>query len=262
MANIIPSDSDSVFAGLSTLQNQAIVRPSNPPAGISGFLFDIEQDGEINLTSEITDHFVENNTTIQDNWALRPEEITLNGLVAELTDAPTLNNSTALPPAALPLNLDMVPSLTAGGNQLAAALKTGVNTAPPYAPPSLYDYFENSAATPPAVSRQSRGFAFFYALWKGRQLCTVETAFGIMVNMAILKIRAVQDRTTRQISEFTVTFKKIRTAGTVNVAVGKLAGRCANQSSAPANQGNVGLTTASDGASLLATMFPGSAVTP
>ena len=80
--HIIRSDSVSIFQNLSTLQAQAIVRPQNPPAGISGFLFDVAEDDEFSLQSEITDHYVEDNSAMQDNWAIRPEEITLTVVVA------------------------------------------------------------------------------------------------------------------------------------------------------------------------------------
>ncbi|MGB8297055.1 MAG: phage baseplate protein [Polyangia bacterium] len=251
-SNIIPTDAPSVFAALSTLEAHAIVRPSNPPAGISGFLFDVAQDDEIHLNSEITDHYVEDNSTMQDNWAIRPEEITLNGIVAELTDAPKPSNKAATPPAALPLNPQMIPRLSQGGMQNAIG--------PPPAPPaagSLYDYFGGDN---PTVPRQTRAFSYFYALWKGRQVCSVETAWGIMVNMAILRIRAIQDRTSRQVCEITITFKKIRTAAAVTVQTGQVAGRAANQGAAPTNLGNAG-TTPTDG-SLLYTMARGMGWTP
>ena len=256
-SHIIPTDYPSIFQALSTLEAKAIVRPQDPPVGISGFLFDVAQDDEINLNSEITDHYVEDNSAIQDNWAIRPEEITLTGLVAELTDAPKPNNAAAAPPAALPLNIQMIPRLSMGGMQRAAA----VPPAPPAAA-SLYDYFtgrENfaTAGIPPMIQRQARAFGYFYDLWKGQQVCSVETAFGTMTNMAILRLRAVQERTSKHLSEITVTFKKIRTVATINVQAGQVAGRAANQGASATNQGNVGLTPAKDkGSSILATLAP------
>jgi len=242
-SHLIPTDQPSIFAALSTLQAQAIVRPSNPPGGISGFLFDVAHDDEISLNSEITDHYVEDNSAMQDNWAIRPEEITLTGLVAELTDAPTPNNAVAPPPNALPLNYIMMPPMSIGGKLIGAA--TMISTPPP--PPSLYDYFKGhesfaTAGKPPVILRQCAAFSYFYDLWKGRQVCSVETAFGIMTNMAILRLRAIQERTTKHLSEITVTFKKIRTTATINVQAGQVAGRAANQGAAATNQGNVGLT--------------------
>ena len=123
MKNIIPSENVGdtfksnfdLIQALSTLQDLALVRPNNPPEGISGFLFDIVGDESISLESDITDNFVENNMAIQDQIALRPEIVTVHGLVAELTNAnqpkPVFN-----PPAdPLPLNTPMVPAKSPGG---------------------------------------------------------------------------------------------------------------------------------------------------
>lgn len=87
--NIIPSDTkESVFdtiKSLEVLKQRAIVRPQTPPAGIAGFLFSIPEEEEINLKCDITDHFLEDNTSVVDQIALKPEEVTVRGLVAELT---------------------------------------------------------------------------------------------------------------------------------------------------------------------------------
>lgn len=87
--NIIPSDTkESVFdtiKSLEVLQQRAIVRPQNPPPGIAGFLFDIPEEDQISLSADVTDHYLEDNTSVVDQIALKPEEVTVRGLVAELT---------------------------------------------------------------------------------------------------------------------------------------------------------------------------------
>lgn len=50
------------------------------------FLFDYEGENSITLDSDITDHFVEDNTAIQDQISLRPEMISTRGYVGELND--------------------------------------------------------------------------------------------------------------------------------------------------------------------------------
>ena len=137
---IIPSDQPSIYAAITTLDNKAIVRPNNPPAGIAGFLFDLQADDEIHLQSDITDHYVEDNTAIQDHIALRPEEITLKGLVAELTDASPPSNATAGIQDALPLADPMVPELTDMTDQIGAQhTDSTYGTA---LSPSLYDNYK------------------------------------------------------------------------------------------------------------------------
>jgi hypothetical protein len=133
-SNIIPTDIPvtlDLVKSLSTLDQQAIVRPNNPPAGIAGFLFDIELDSKIELTSDITDNFVENNTAVQDHIALRPETVTFRGIVAELVTPGTLPGPYVPPPNPLPTSLPMTPRRTPGNvsNQINAALGNAVAAA-------------------------------------------------------------------------------------------------------------------------------------
>ena len=51
---------------------------------IGYFIFDIDGTTTHTLESDITDHYTENNTAIQDHWALKPEKITLKNYQGEL----------------------------------------------------------------------------------------------------------------------------------------------------------------------------------
>ncbi len=243
--NRVPSDAPSIFEVLKTLtslERQAIVRPNNPPPGVAGFLFDIVGDDLTELESDITDHFVEDNTSIEDQIALRPERITVQGVVAELFTTPPSTTRVVSPADPLPNNVTLEPTLTPGAQQTQdqaqaaadARAATVVNTQ------SLYDYFSARSPQEPNQTRQSKAFAYFYQLWKGRQLFSVETPYGVWDNMAILTMRAKQSEETRFVSDFAVTFKKIRIATTVSVNLGQLAGRLFSQKSEVSQNGNAG----------------------
>ena len=45
--------------------------------GVDGFIFDIYGDETVNLTAEITDHTIEDNSQIQDHITLKPKKIRL-----------------------------------------------------------------------------------------------------------------------------------------------------------------------------------------
>lgn len=361
--NIIPTDSPSaldVVESLSTLEQKAIIRPNNPPPGVAGFLFDIVGDEWVELRSQITDHYTEANTSVQDNIALEPEQVTVRGVVAELAAAAPAPQETAPVTNPLPDNIPLTPPLTQGstssilstagiGNlarnvtsaaalgilarrapgvasvlkafgpqivagargRVTAALTSAVQTlqepasaaalnTPGVALPSavqvavgvvrtvlpkiagsviqslktldnpnsqqllggavaqqdaaagqsasLLQVYEAKQPTPPDRTRQSSAFLYFYSLWRGRQLFSVETPWGIWTNMAILSIRAEQGQDSRYASDFTVVFKKIRIAETVTVQVGQLAGRNAFQVAAsdPTQNGNVGQAAVSE----------------
>src|SRR6185312_8744514 len=51
-------------------------------------LFHYEGEQTASLESDITDHYIENNTAIQDQIALKPVIITTHGFIGELNDIP------------------------------------------------------------------------------------------------------------------------------------------------------------------------------
>lgn len=359
--NIIPSDLGAPFdvvKALSELGQRAIVRPNNPPAGIGGYLFDIPGDEWVELQSYITDHFVEDNTAINDQWALAPEQITLNGMVAELASGVGLGPDVPPPPDPLPANIPMMPVMSKGSltNQLKAlasnAVRTGIasvlsgtgitgalknagssvvanvqsrvtDTAlgairtllqpdmaaalvnPGIALPAdgqnavnllkttlpknwsgildalklpgtpnaqallassqvipqttgqtstLYQFYQDKQPT--NASRQSSAYLYFDGLRRSRQLVSVETAWGIFTDMALLSFRADQSEETADQSNFTLVFKKLRFAKPATVALGQLSGRAVSQygQSSPSNNGQLGQPdlTADQGQSILA----------
>lgn len=115
-APVIPDDSPSIFDQLTTLDRAAIVRPNNPPRGIAGFLFHYDQEQFLDLVASITDNPVEDGTNLQDNITLMPEIVTLKGIIAELTNAATLDDQPAPTPAPLPLFPGLFPPFTPGAN--------------------------------------------------------------------------------------------------------------------------------------------------
>jgi len=289
--NIIPSDSPSIYAALSSLQEQALVLPNNvPPGGIAGFIFDIPQEETLQLESEITDHYVESNLTIQDQIALRPERIILRGLVAELTQnnlgAPTAQSALE---DALPLISSYLPTLTAGALQFLQGQQTvqqGANAAVVGTAASLYQFFQNQqpggASSVPSLSQlavaaassivpgivsgaiqlipgqqlasssispQISAIGYFYQLWLGRMIFTIETPWGIMESMAIEMVRAVQPEDSPSVTELEVRFKKIRIVDDlIPPTPGMLAGRAASQftETQPTQLGNIGLLDTTD----------------
>ena len=60
--NTIPSDNPSIFDNLSSVQDLIYAYPSPLPNGIAGLVFDIRGEERMEFRSEITDHWVEDNT--------------------------------------------------------------------------------------------------------------------------------------------------------------------------------------------------------
>lgn len=234
----IPTDQAGVFEVLSTDQKLALVTPANPPPGISGFLLDVVDEDTVELSSDVTDHYTERNTAIQDHVALRPETVTLHGVVSELS---VLRVPEAAPETSvrnsLPDNSDLSPELTEGAVQ-----NKRDATPPTQATASPFAKYENAYGKIGAQvgRKQADVYSYFYQLWKGRQFVTVETAWGTWPMMVLQTLRAEQPADSRFKSEFYATFKAIRFASDITVSVKPMESVAANQAADITPNGKVG----------------------
>lgn len=202
---------------ISNTVNQYIVRPTGgtPTSGINGFVFDIWAEEEITLESEITDHYVEDNYAIQDHIAQKPIRYIAKGYVGELNN---LFPNSLLSILTAVQSLDSVglflPAFSAQATQVyakAAAVGNQIGNVISQAK-DIYSILTNSATT---ATKQQSAYTTFYNFWVNRQLCTVETPYGVLYNMAIERVSPMQPENTKIISEFTVSFKQIRLATTL-----------------------------------------------
>lgn len=196
--------------------NQYIVRPTGgtPTSGINGFVFDIFAEEEITLESEITDHYVEDNYAIQDHIAQKPVRFVVKGYVAELTDLfPNTLLSILTTVQSLSSVGGFLPAFSAQATQVyakAAAVGNQIGNVISQAK-DIYSILSGSSTS---ATKQQGAYTTFYNFWVNRQLCTVETPFGVLYNMAIERVTPLQAENTQIISEFTVSFKQIRLATT------------------------------------------------
>ena len=77
------SRTPSMAKGYLDLKNSALVSPKSAK-GIQGFIFDIPDNERIDLESDITDHFTESNSFINDHVVNKPMIIRLSGFIGEL----------------------------------------------------------------------------------------------------------------------------------------------------------------------------------
>jgi len=215
----VQSNVSTLPALVSNVTSQFIVRPTDNPSliGVSGFIFDLIGTEEFSLDSDITDHYTENNSAIQDHIALRPEKFMLSGYVGELsnnfsnfflnilTEAQSFGTVLGLAPKFSIQATQVYNSIAAVTSSVAAVVNQAQN---------IYSLFSGVSTT---ANKQQNAFQYFYNLWLSRQLCEVETPWGILQNMAIENVRVKQDEQTRIISDFTVTFKAIRFANTLSL---------------------------------------------
>lgn len=228
------------------------------------FLFDYEGEQTAELTSDITDHYVEDNTAVQDQIALQPVRITTKGFVSELNNV-------------LPASLQFLKNITSGlsvvqtyapaisvsaqlaynqafqayqiatnlANSAVSAWSSITNVTSPaltgnegFQPISPFGLGNRFFPINGAQSKQQVAFQLFYGYWIHRILFTVQTPWAIFKNMAIEKIRPIQTEDTITFSTFECTFKQIRTAQSAVLSQSAISdGRLVNQSSSLTNQG-------------------------
>lgn len=237
------------------------------------FLFDFYGEQSIDLDCEITDHYVEDNTALQDHIAIKPEMIVGEGYIGELKDfIPDL-------PSALKSIPQKLVALSAYAPALTTTALIAYNTA-------FQVYQIGKAGTADLVSRwnslngqtetqigsasfdkvqneQQKAFQMFYGYRQERILFTVQTPWAIFQHCALKRLHAVQDATTRMISSFEVTFKPIKFAKTQitdqngNLIIG---GEIINAQVAAGSPTNLGTSPGNPVTDTISTLF--TAVTP
>ena len=237
---------DSVKSGrsyLDGLANKYVVKPAKAQ-GIDGWVFDYEGDSTINLASEITDHYVEDNISIQDHVALKPRRVTLRGYVGELVMHKPEGLLGALGLAQSSLTQlyaylgDDTPQMVQQLQQAASAATAAVNAFDQglARAQNLVGMF--SKAVPP-VGKQEAAYLQLEQLWASKQIVTVQTPFKYFLSMAIELVTFVQDPETKTMTDIAVTLKEIRQASVefTTYSFGMYSGRADQQRQPLADQG-------------------------
>ncbi len=215
-------------------------------------LFDFDGEQTVDLTSDITDNYTEDNTALQDQIALRPEVIRTNGYISELNDiVPEELKFLQTATQKLLLLEAYTPGLTV------AALRAYNEAVTVYAVGRLAISAAVSKWTEPGTAlqaqatragvelsggmqnKQQAAYLRFMGYWRERRLFKVQTPWCIFPFCAIQSVRAIQGEDTRTVSNFEVTFKTIRFARTVQsgfIDFGQ--GRFNNQAAPVLNNGN------------------------
>jgi hypothetical protein len=251
----------TALSNLILVSPQSVVgyQPQNPPSSLGqpstaqqppAFLFNYEGEQSVTIESDITDHFVENNTAIQDQIALRPEIVTTHGFIGELTNIapPALAAVKAIADKLVVVGA-FTPVLSATAllayAQAFQAYQVAINARD--AAVSAFSSLTNTGngqsvvgsnglVTQPNQNKQQIAFQQFYGYWRNRTLFTVQTPWAVFLNMAIRSLRAIQGEDTRVITDFEISFKMIRTAQTVTVPIIRQ-NRLNSQSAGPTNLG-------------------------
>lgn len=216
--------------------------------GIAGFKFHIPETEIIRFENDITDHFVDTNTTVQDHIAQKPITITLTGLVGDYFYSNNkLEDLMALVVPTMVLVKEFLPEIRNATSFLKlkkynaqttigadGQIVSGTN-ADKYNFNAM-DLFSLFQSLYKLKSAQTRAFLFFECMWKSRVLFSVETTWKRYDNMVIQSLQPKRDKNA-DITEFSITFKQISFAQTLTESAEDYKNRVEQQQAEKVNKG-------------------------
>lgn len=219
--------------------------------GIAGFKFHIPQSEQIKLENDITDHYIDTGSAVQDHVARRPITITLNGYQGEYFYSvhPIEDTISKIIPTMslvkqfLPKVREVTQRIKARKNEQALIqvnedgtfskvyqnriLDKDLNAI------DLFKLFQNLYKLKNA---QTQTFYFFEALWKAQALFSIETRYQRFDNMLLQLVTATGDNNA-DISDFHVTFKQINITTSKVESIKDVAGRLKEQTAPITDKG-------------------------
>lgn len=255
LRNYILSNPNSV-TGYQPYGNPGPITAQSAAVLPKAFKFHYEGEQSVNCVADITDHYVENNTAIQDQIALKPIEITTQGFMGELNDVPP---DILQPAQALSQKLT---NIVAYAPQITISAEVAYNNAL-----QVYQAATNAAKAVieaftglSVQTEQQKAFKFFFEAWQTKTFFFVQTPWAIFPNMAIKSLRPIQSAETRVITDFEITFKQINTAQAVLIDIPRTdvsQNQAATQSAPTTNLGVTQPTAYTDQSISLSQAFSG-----
>ena len=207
------------------------------------FVFDLKKDYKFTLSSDITDHYVESNVAIQDHIGLKPIILEVSGSIGEITlsssKGKTSNNianeigQDNVSPKnknifnAVDSYLGRMGSLTSFAPNIVNQALNVYNSAKyvygaankvinlgkkDSTNKSGYDYTEGYDEETINKTKQFYYIDWFKTQWWNRASFTIVTPYGVLTDMYIMDLNAVQPDNTRYVTNLNIKFKQIRRA--------------------------------------------------
>lgn len=206
--------------------------------GYGGYEFDVIDEEQTKFESEITDHYVEDNTAVQDDIALKPIEVTAKGFVGEFVyNTPVLESLIQGISTKLGIVSQLTPKYSSQAQKLMQKAQKISNTAE-----NLMKKVNNiknvfTGLIGDIDSKQTEAYMYFYSAWQSRQLFKIQTPYCFWENMAIKQIKFIQTGETNSKSQIEITFKQIRITKTTDDTSDNSQGRRIAQVSNRVNAG-------------------------
>lgn len=229
-------------AGLSLISaTKALISSSSSaglPPGISGFLFDIPETETVQMKSNITDHYIETNSAIQDHIALAPITITLTGIVSDIVvqksklEQFTQQILDRLTPLGV-LSPQQSQSARQALNEIQRLQSAAVAVANQFN--DVAGLFSDNAGK----NSQQKAYSTLEGMFLNRKNLSVETPWKTFTSMAVESCSFSQKEDSKNVSYISITLKQIRTVSAL-ITTGTLgAGRRSAQASENTDKGTV-----------------------
>jgi hypothetical protein len=199
------------------IANKYLVKPDDM-LGVGGFLFDYESETTVTHQADITDHYTENNTAIQDHIAIKPLKITLRGFVAELKKSKPAGLTGALQLLTTGLSTvpaylgDYSPGVLQEMQEAAQNVQNTINTVDEVLGKAQNLVNMLGLGDKSGWTKQQDAYYELTSMMNTKQVMTVDTPFKFFDSMVIESLSFTQDETTKYIADITITLKQIRLA--------------------------------------------------
>ena len=193
--------------------------------GISGFVFSIKDEEQIELRADVTDYVMEDATVKQDHIVIKPKVITLRGFIGELVNdvQPALVGVFGKVQEKLTALEQYYPLWTQDAIQarniaIATSQADQIKTIDDIAL-KTENLVTSLGFTLPGQTKQEQAFNSLSAMWASRQIVTVETPWGYFDKMAIMSVVFAQDAKTQLMTDITIQLKEIKLANVESISL-------------------------------------------
>lgn len=225
--------------------------------GIAGFKFHIPEKEQVKMQSEVTDHYIDTNTPVQDHIARKPVTITLNGFQGDyFYSVNKIEDTLAKVIPTMALVKQFLPRLSDNTKQqivnkyeqLMGTADNQITRTKPipialqanntwysthFVDVDLFQLFQDMYKL---KSAQTRAFFFLETLWLSSASFTVETTWKRYQNMVITDIIPMRDNNA-DITDFSVSFKQVNSTSSLVQSLENATGRTRQQLAEIANKG-------------------------
>lgn len=224
---------------------------------IAGFRFHILEREQVEMELDVTDHYIDTNRPVQDHIAWKPVKVTMVGRCGKYFNDISTNighsvayyQTMGIINAYLPKNTDFtiirkikseVSRMTGNGvfNRIANSLTSNIYGILLNAIKQLnFDLIESFNEQVKIEDEQTNTFMYLEGLWQSGLPVKIKTSWREYDNMIIANVKPLRENSA-DISEFTVSFKRLNTTNQIITDTKIAKERTAQQKSEPVNNGS------------------------